>query len=118
MYKIVAKVLSKQIREVIDSVVSDGQCAFMKGRQFFDRILVANKIIHSIKKNSSSGGSLILKLDLVLFHIGFWVKWRGWISKCVSTAKSTILVNGLTTNEFRISRGLKQEIQFLHFCLF
>lgn len=104
--------------------MSDAQCEFIKGRQIFYGIMVANEIIHSIKKYESLGRSLILKLDfskaydcvrsgfldLVLFHMVLWAKWRGWIPKSISTARAFFLVNGSTTNEFRISKGLRQGI--------
>ncbi|KAK5837222.1 hypothetical protein PVK06_013032 [Gossypium arboreum] len=120
--KIVAKVLSRRIREVIGDIVSDTQCAFIKERQIFDGILIANEIIHSIKKNSELRGSLIFKLDfskaydcvgwdfleVVLYKMGFGVKWRGWILDCILTVRIAVLVNGSTTNEFRISTGLRQ----------
>ncbi|KAL4332801.1 hypothetical protein GQ457_07G014130 [Hibiscus cannabinus] len=60
VYKIIAKVLSKRLREVIDGVISDTQCAFVKGRQIFDGILVANEVIHTMKKEN---GGLLVKLD-------------------------------------------------------
>ncbi|KAH1033486.1 hypothetical protein J1N35_045660 [Gossypium stocksii] len=63
LYKIVAKVLLRRLREVIGGVVSDTQCAFIRGRQIFDGILIANKVIHSIKKKAVERGSLVFKLD-------------------------------------------------------
>ncbi|KAH1063594.1 hypothetical protein J1N35_028581 [Gossypium stocksii] len=48
LYKIVAKVLSKRLRDVIGEVVSDTQCALIRGRQIFDRILIANELIHLV----------------------------------------------------------------------
>lgn len=63
LYKILVGVLFGRIHEVIGCVVSDTQCAFIKGRQIFNGILVANEIIHLIKKNSNIEGNLILKFD-------------------------------------------------------
>ncbi|KAH1073879.1 hypothetical protein J1N35_026207 [Gossypium stocksii] len=42
LYKIVAKFLSRKLRAVIGDVVSDTQCDFIRGRQIFYGILVAN----------------------------------------------------------------------------
>lgn len=39
------------------------QYAFIKGRQIFDDILIANEILHSIDRNGGSGGSLIFNLN-------------------------------------------------------
>lgn len=63
LYKIVANVLSRIIREIIIGVVSETQCAFIKERQIFDGILIANEVIHSMKKNEDLRGSVIFKLD-------------------------------------------------------
>lgn len=63
LYKIVAKVLSRRLREVIRAVVGETQCAFIRGRQSFDGILITNEIIHLIKKKIDSRGSLIFKFD-------------------------------------------------------
>ncbi|KAH1120712.1 hypothetical protein J1N35_003872 [Gossypium stocksii] len=122
LYKIVAKVLSRRLSGVVGGVVSDTQCAFIRGRQNFYGILIANEIIHSIKKKAVEGGSLILKLDfakaydcvrwdfleLVLLKMGFGVRWTGWMLECVSTARAAVLINGAVTNEFKFSRGLRQ----------
>ncbi|XVE62138.1 hypothetical protein DITRI_Ditri06bG0094800 [Diplodiscus trichospermus] len=40
--------------------------------------------------------------------MGFGVKWRGWIMGCVSTVTLLVLVNGVPTRQFRMSRGLRQ----------
>ncbi|KAA3472506.1 reverse transcriptase [Gossypium australe] len=73
-YKIVAKVFSRRIREVIGDIVSDTQYAFIKGRQMFDRILIANEIIHSIKKNLELGGNIIFKLEISKAY--GYVRWE------------------------------------------
>ncbi|KAJ0910635.1 putative RNA-directed DNA polymerase [Helianthus annuus] len=38
----------------------------------------------------------------------FPVKWRNWISGVLSSAKSSVLVNGSPTFEFRFQRGIRQ----------
>lgn len=43
-------------------MVSETQCAFIRGRQIYDGILIANEVIHSMKKMEGSG-NLIFKLD-------------------------------------------------------
>ncbi|KAH1074705.1 hypothetical protein J1N35_027033 [Gossypium stocksii] len=122
LYKIIAKILSRRLREVIGDLVSETQCAFIRGRQIFDGILIANEVIHSMKKMERNGGKLIFKLDfskaydcvrwdflkLVLKKMGFGDKWIGWAMECVSTVRAAVLVNGSTTNEFHFGRGLRQ----------
>jgi len=50
------------LRNVIGSVISDIQFAFVKRRQIFDGILVANEVIHEAKR---------LNKDLLLFKVDF-----------------------------------------------
>ncbi|KAK5786931.1 hypothetical protein PVK06_041581 [Gossypium arboreum] len=107
---------------VISDLVSETQCAFIKGRQIFDGILIANEVIHSMKKMKGDEGNLIFKLDfskaydcvgwdflkLVLRKMGFGVRWIGWLMECVTMVRAAILVNGSATKEFKFGRGLRQ----------
>ena len=42
-YKVVAKVLSERLKQVMDAIVSPSQCAFIEGRQILEPILIANE---------------------------------------------------------------------------
>nr|GFB37596.1 hypothetical protein [Tanacetum cinerariifolium] len=53
MYKVLAKVSAERIKSVMESVVSQAQFAFMKNRQITDCILIANEVIHSLKKSKN-----------------------------------------------------------------
>ncbi|KAK5784830.1 hypothetical protein PVK06_039369 [Gossypium arboreum] len=55
LFKIVAKVLARRVRAVIGEVVSDSQCTFIRGRQIFYGILIANELIHSIRCKGGAG---------------------------------------------------------------
>ena len=44
----------------------------------------------------------------VLHKIGFGSRWMEWIWWCISTAKFSILVNGVPTGYFSNSKGLRQ----------
>jgi len=120
MYKILAKVLANRLRYVIDSVVSDTQSAFIKGRQILDGILIANEIVdeaHRGKKElilfkvdfEKAYDSIDLGyLDEVMGKMGFPALWRKWIKECIGTATASVLVNGSPTDEFSLGRGLRQ----------
>ncbi|GJX27849.1 RNA-directed DNA polymerase, eukaryota [Tanacetum coccineum] len=47
-------------------------------------------------------------LDDVLHSFGFGLKWRRWVKGCLSSAMTSILVNGSPSSEFSFERGLKQ----------
>jgi hypothetical protein len=44
----------------------------------------------------------------VMHFMGFSETWIKWISGCLSSASSSILINGSPTSEFKIQRGLRQ----------
>ncbi|RVW23288.1 LINE-1 reverse transcriptase-like [Vitis vinifera] len=90
------------------------------GRQILDASLIANEVIDSWQKMGEKG--LICKLDIekaydsinwqfllkVLQKIGFGPKWLGWMWSCISTAKFSVLVNGVPVGFFPSSKGLRQ----------
>ncbi|GJY68394.1 RNA-directed DNA polymerase, eukaryota, reverse transcriptase zinc-binding domain protein, partial [Tanacetum coccineum] len=83
-YKIIAKVLANRLACVIDTIISHEQSAFIKNRQILDGPLMVNEFM------------------------GFSDKWIKWISGCLSSASTSILINGSPSREFSIHRGLRQ----------
>jgi hypothetical protein len=120
MYKILAKVLANRLRQVVGSVVSEVQSAFVKERQILDGILVANEVVDDARKNQKE--LVLFKVDFekaydsvdwgylddVMRHMAFPVLWRKWIKECVGTATASVLVNGSPTGEFTLEQGLRQ----------
>ncbi|GJS16186.1 RNA-directed DNA polymerase, eukaryota, reverse transcriptase zinc-binding domain protein [Tanacetum coccineum] len=110
-YKILAKLLAKRLAEVIDKIVSHEQSAFISGRQILDGPLMLSEVIEWYKKKNKK--LMIFKvdfdkaydsvswscLDYVLIHFGFSDKWRGWIRACLQSARTSILVNGVSSEE-------------------
>ena len=60
-YKVMAKILSKRLQEVLPRLVGDSQTAFVKGRQILDGALIANEVVGWLKKTRRTG--ILLKLD-------------------------------------------------------
>lgn len=98
LYKILAKVLANRLKEVIPSVISENQSAFVVNRSITDNVLVAFEIIHHMKrKNHGNEGKIDLKLDIIKAYykvswaflrkrmraLGLCEKWIGWMMLCV-----------------------------------
>ncbi|RVX02248.1 LINE-1 reverse transcriptase-like [Vitis vinifera] len=105
---------------MVGKVVSNSQNAFVRGRQILDASLIANEVIDSWQKRKEKG--LICKLDIekaydsinwkfllkVLQKMGFGSKWVGWMWSCISSAKFSVMVNGVPAGFFPSSKGLRQ----------
>lgn len=61
VYKIIMKVLSPQLSEILGDIISLNQSDFLGGRQILDTLLVANKVVRYTRY--SKGKGLVLKLD-------------------------------------------------------
>ncbi|RVX04845.1 LINE-1 retrotransposable element ORF2 protein [Vitis vinifera] len=120
LYKLLAKVLANRLKKVLGKVISVDQNAFVRDRQILDASLIANEVIDFWHKRKEKG--LICKLDIekaydsinwnflmkVLHKMGFGSRWMEWIWWCISTAKFSVLVNGVPTGFFSNSKGLHQ----------
>ncbi|KAJ9698913.1 hypothetical protein PVL29_007804 [Vitis rotundifolia] len=108
------------MKKVLGRVVSEYQNAFVKGRQILDASLIANEVVDFWQKCKEKG--LICKLDIekvydsinwtflmkVLLKMGFGSRWREWIWRCISTAKFSVLINGVPEGFFSSTKGLRQ----------
>ncbi|XP_024635971.1 uncharacterized protein [Medicago truncatula] len=112
-----SKVLANRLRQIIGSVVSEVQSAFVKNRQILDGILIANEVVDEARKSKKE--LLMFKVDFekaydsvdwtyldeVMGSMSFPTLWRKWIKECVCTATASVLVNGSPTDEFPLERG-------------
>ncbi|GKC94258.1 putative RNA-directed DNA polymerase, eukaryota, reverse transcriptase zinc-binding domain protein [Tanacetum coccineum] len=117
---VISKVLANRLQQVVHSVVSEVQTAFIKDRQIIDGPLMVNEIISWANKKRER--LFILKVDFekafdsldwkfldhTMEQMGFSIKWRKWIHGCLNSAFASVLVNGSPTKEFKIQKGLCQ----------
>ncbi|XP_039034276.1 AP-2 complex subunit alpha-2-like [Hibiscus syriacus] len=120
LYKIISKVLSKRLVSCIKDLVSPYQFAFIPGRQLLDCAFLANEGIDYWRKQGRKG--VVFKIDFrrvydtvewpillkVMKAMGFGEKWVSWIEYCLSSASISVLVNGSPTEEFPMTKGLRQ----------
>lgn len=91
MYKIVAKILAKSLKEVLVKVIDRDQSAFLGGRNMMDSVVVANEVIHEAKRRRKS--TIVFKVDFekaydsvdwefllyMLRRMNFCEQWIAWI---------------------------------------
>jgi len=127
IYKVISKVLAGKIKKVLPSVIDDSQSAFLKDRGMLDRVLMANEVLEDLRRSGRS--ELCLKVDFekaydlvrweflydMLLKLGFQSKWVKWMRRCLESATVSVLVNGSPTEEFKPTRGLRQDDPLAHF---
>lgn len=120
IYKIISKVLAKRLGCVLESIISENRSAFVGGRQILDSIIILNEAIDEAKKARME--RIFFKidfakayamidwgyLDMIMDCFGFHAKWRKWMRECVTTASTSVLVNGSPIDDFCLERGLRQ----------
>lgn len=104
---------------MIDDLVNPVQSAFVKGRQILDGPLMVNEIIQWYKRKKNL---MIFKVDFdkaydsvsweylyqIMSFMGFDHKWSQWITACLVSSRTSILINKSPIKEFSPQRGLRQ----------
>ncbi|XP_058725811.1 uncharacterized protein LOC131597115 [Vicia villosa] len=120
IYKIISKILAARLKEVIDTLVSNNQTAFVPGRNKMDGVLLVNELLDWMKKKKR--GSILLKVDFekaydsvswqylkeMMMRMGFGERWMKWMDSCIFKSHISVLVNGSATKEFKVNKGLRQ----------
>lgn len=125
--KIVAKLLANRLQGVALQVVHDNQYGFVKGKTIQDCLGWAFEYLH--RCHHSKREIVILKVDFekafdlvehefvlaMLRAKGFPLKWVKWIEDLLSSATSSVLVNGTSGKEFKCKKEEYAKVtHFLH----
>ncbi|WZY76441.1 hypothetical protein YC2023_022825 [Brassica napus] len=121
LYKVISRLLTGRLKEVLSPVISHAQSAFMPGRLLAENVLLATELIQGYKRKNISPRAMLkvdlrkafdsIRWDFVLASlraIGLPHRFINWISECISSASFTICINGEAGGYFKSSRGLRQ----------
>lgn len=121
IYKVISKLVSKRLNEVLHLLVSDAQTAYVSGRSIISNVLLCQDLVRNYQRKIGSPRCL-MKIDLrkaydmvhwqfivdVLIAMNFPAKFVNWIATCLRTAKFSILLSSYPCGFFNGKRGLRQ----------
>ena len=120
IYKTITKLICSRLKEVLPTIISDGQGAFVKGRKLLFNVLLCQDLVRGYTRKVSPPYCL-MKVDL---HKAFdsvqWDFLSDWLNalkfpppftkrimNCVASIHFTISINGKQRELFKGKRGLK-----------
>jgi len=119
--KIISKLLCIRLTPILPTLISPNQSGFVKDRSISENIMLAQEIIHQIKK-PTIGSNVVIKLDmakaydrvswsyicLILRKMGFEEIFIDMIWRIMANNWYSIILNGRRYGFFHSTRGLKQ----------
>lgn len=99
------------------------QSSFIQGRSIIDNIIIAQEVVHSMRKKQGKGGWMTLKIDLekafdrlrwdfihdTLVDVGLPAQMTTLIMECITTSSMSVLWNGSPSPSFATPQcGLRQ----------
>lgn len=122
-YKVVSKLLSKRLKKILPSIITETQAAFVEERLISDNILIAHELLHALNSNNRcSREHIAIKTDLskafdrvewvflekAMRTLGFSEDWCNLIMECVTSVEYQVLINGNPYGDIRPTRGIRQ----------
>ena len=121
LYKVISRLLTNRLQEILYHVISPSQSAFIKGRLLSENVLLATEIIHGYNRRNISRRGM-LKVDLRKAFDS--IKWDfilstlraiqipeifiSWIAECITTPTFSVSVNGVSGGYYKSTKGLRQ----------
>jgi len=117
--KIMTKVLSTRVGNVMGSVVGEGQ-TLVKGRYIHESVKVVLDMMHHLGNSNTKGIILLLDqekafdrvswtyLKKIVEEFGFGPRFLVWLDILYSDSKATLKINNTMGSNFEIRRGVRQ----------
>lgn len=117
--KIISKILSNRLTDLLPKLVSENQTGFVKGGLITENILLTREIAQNINKKNK-GGNVMINLDMakaydkvswhllmaVLKRMGFAEFFMDMVYRLLSNVWYSVLINGIRYGFFQSTRGL------------
>ena len=121
-YKMVTKIIASRFRLLMPQLIAPTQCAFIKGRQGVNNVIIAQEVVHRMRNKIGKKGLMAIKIDLEkaydkldwsfiidsLKAVGVRTHFIELIWQCISSSSMNILGNRECTGESIPSRGIRQ----------
>ena len=119
IYKSITKIIVNRIKHVLSKLIGPVQTSFDPGRNISDNGIIAQEIIHSMRKKHGRSGFMAIKVDLekaydmlkwefiwdTLQDDGFPIDVANLVMNCITSSSMQVLWNGESTSKFFPSRG-------------
>ena len=119
-YKIASKAIATRIKKVLPQLIHTDQTGFMKDRFIGQNIRLLCDLLEQTELENIPG--ILLQLDFrkafdtiewpmiqqVLSIFNFGVSIKRWIETFYCNAESSVINNGFTTRQLKLSRGVRQ----------
>ncbi|KAH9783694.1 reverse transcriptase domain-containing protein [Citrus sinensis] len=121
-YKTITKLLANRLQSILPSLIGPHQTSFVPGRHITENIVIAQEVVHSMRKKTGSTGFMAIKVDLEKAYNR--LSWEfisdtlrearipsdliQVIMACITSVTMRVLWNGEATDEFSPSQGIRQ----------
>ncbi|XP_052290822.1 uncharacterized protein LOC127900258 [Citrus sinensis] len=121
-YKTITKIIANRLQSILPQLIGPHQTSFVSGRHITENIVIAQEVIHSMRKKTGAKGFMVIKVDLekaydrlswefindTLCEARLPLDLIQVIMACITLVQMRVLWNGEVTNEFLPSRGIRQ----------
>lgn len=118
--KVITKVVANRLKPLMNELTGSHQASFILGRQTTDNIVLAQELVHSMRRKKGKKGVLVAAIDLektydrvdwhfleqVLEAVGVSDQIRRVVMSCITSTQLSVLWNGEQLKSFTPERGL------------
>ena len=120
LYKLESATIAGRLKKVLDKLISDSQCGFIKGRFIGESTRLVYDLMHYTESKNIDGLLMLIDFEKAfdsiswkfmyktLEFLGFGKKFVNWIKLFNNKISASVLQVGIKSESFNIKRGCKQ----------